>query len=61
MELGYSFSNKFLSAAKIKSIRVFINGYNLLTTSKYDEADPEVYTAVYPLQRIINGGLSVKL
>ncbi len=61
LELGYSFSNKFLSAAKIKSIRVFINGYNLLTTAKYHEADPEVYTAVYPLQRIINGGLSVKL
>lgn len=61
LEVGYSFSNKFLSAARIRSIRLFVNGYNLLTTSKYNEADPEVYTAVYPLQRIINGGLSVKL
>lgn len=60
-ELGYSFSNKFLSAAKIKSLRLFVNGQNLLTTAKYDEADPEIYTSVYPLQRIINGGLSVKL
>ncbi|MEJ7830846.1 MAG: TonB-dependent receptor, partial [Segetibacter sp.] len=61
LELGYSFSNRFLSAAKIRSIRVFINGQNLLTASKYNEADPEVFSGTYPLQRIINGGLSVKL
>lgn len=61
LELGYRFNYKMLSAARIKSIRVFINGQNLLTTSKYDEADPEVYTGTYPLQRVINGGLTVKL
>ncbi len=61
LELGYSFSYKFLSAAKIKSIRVFINGQNLLTTSKYKEADPEVYAGTYPLMRVINGGLTLKL
>ncbi len=60
MELGYSFGNKFLSAGKIKSIRVFVNGQNLLTASKYKDADPEVYFGVYPLERVINGGLSVK-
>ena len=60
-ELGYSFGNKFLSKAKIKSIRIFINGQNLLTASKYDEADPEAYTGLYPVQRVINGGLTVKL
>lgn len=61
LELGYSFNYNFLSAAKIKSIRVFINGQNLLTTSGYKEADPEVYTGAYPLLRVINGGLTLKL
>lgn len=61
LELGYSFSNKLLSAGKIKSVRLFVNGQNLLTVSKYKDADPEVYSSVYPLERIINAGLSVKL
>jgi len=62
LELGYSFSNKLLSAIKIKSVRLFVNGFNLLTTSKYKDADPEIYfSGVYPVQRIVNGGLTVKL
>lgn len=61
LELGYSFGYKMLAAAKIKSIRIFINGQNVLTASGYQEADPEVYTNTYPLQRVINGGLTLKL
>lgn len=61
LEVGYSFSDKMLAAAKIKSVRIFINGQNLLTASAYHEADPEVYTNTYPLQRVINGGLTLKL
>lgn len=60
-ELGYSFSSKLLSAAKIKRIRVFVNGQNLATYSSYKESDPENYTGQYPLQRVVNAGLSVKL
>ena len=61
LELGFSFSNKYLSAAKIKKVRLFLRCENLLTFSKYKDADPEDYTGLYPIQRIINGGLSVKL
>ncbi|QKJ28780.1 SusC/RagA family TonB-linked outer membrane protein [Mucilaginibacter mali] len=60
-ELGFSFSNRLLSAAKIKRVRLFVRGENLLTWSKYKESDPEDYTGLYPIQRVINGGLSVKL
>lgn len=60
-EIGYKFGSKFLSSAKIKGIRLFLNGQNLITFSKYKDADPEVYTNLYPLQRIVNGGLSIKL
>jgi len=59
-EIGYSFSTKFLTAAKIKRMRIFISGQNLLTASKYKESDPEDFMGLYPIQRIINGGLSVK-
>jgi hypothetical protein len=61
VELGYTFGAKGLSAAKIKGLRLFVNGQNLLTSSKYQESDPEDYTGLYPLQRVINGGLSIKL
>jgi hypothetical protein len=61
VELGYSFGGKALASAKIKGIRVFVNGENLLTASEYKESDPEDYTGLYPLQRVINGGLSIKL
>ncbi len=60
-ELGFSFGSKYLSAAKIKRVRLFVRGENLLTFTSYKESDPEDYTGLYPLQRIINGGLSVKL
>lgn len=61
IELGYSFGTRLLSSVKVKRIRVFINAHNLATFSKYKESDPENYKGLYPLQRIINGGLSVKL
>jgi TonB-linked SusC/RagA family outer membrane protein len=60
-ELGFSFTNKLLTAAKIRGIRIFIKGQNLLTWSKYKESDPEDYTGLYPIQQVVNGGLSVKL
>ena len=61
VEIGYTFNSKFLPSALIKGLRVFVNGLNLATFSKYKDADPENYTGLYPIQRIINGGLSLKL
>ncbi|GGI23617.1 SusC/RagA family TonB-linked outer membrane protein [Pedobacter mendelii] len=60
VELGYTIASKFTEKLKVSSIRVFVNGTNLLTTSAFDRVDPETYGGVYPIQRVVNGGLSVK-
>ncbi|MAZ28882.1 MAG: SusC/RagA family TonB-linked outer membrane protein [Cytophagaceae bacterium] len=42
-------------------VKIFINGSNLLTFSKYDLVDPEVTNfSNYPLLRTISGGLNLK-
>ncbi|WP_295124924.1 SusC/RagA family TonB-linked outer membrane protein [uncultured Chitinophaga sp.] len=61
-ELGYSCSPELLKRAKIQQLRIFINGYNLLTHKELKEdIDPESALNVFRNQRIINGGISLKL
>lgn len=63
-EIGYSIPNKIISRAGIKGVRVFANGYNLLTFTKVKYVDPEhptgMYGYLYPLDKIFNIGLNVK-
>ncbi len=59
-EIGYTLPISFSTKIKLSAIRFFINGQNLLTASKVDYVDPEGYSASYPMQRIINGGINVK-
>lgn len=40
--IGYTFSGKQLSRAKIEKVRVYVSGQNLLTITKYPYWDPEV-------------------
>lgn len=42
INLSYRIPTEFLQKAKITNARVFFNGTNLLTASKYKMADPEV-------------------
>ncbi|WP_343701725.1 SusC/RagA family TonB-linked outer membrane protein [Chitinophaga sp.] len=58
--LGYTFRGGVLDRLKIKGCRVFASGYNLLTFSGQDRFDPENGSLGYPLQRILNGGISIK-
>jgi TonB-linked SusC/RagA family outer membrane protein len=65
-ELAYSLPKKLVDRMKVRSIRVYTNGYNLLTwtkLSKLYELDPEINTnsdrVIYPPQRIFNFGLNV--
>jgi TonB-linked SusC/RagA family outer membrane protein len=66
-EIGYSLPINVCRSLKVSGIRVFINGENLLTVSGFKGIDPEVYLGnplnpnPYPIQRVINGGVSVKL
>ena len=63
-EIGYSLPNSLIKHLHIKQIRFFLNGYNLVTWSgvKSFNIDPETGTSTYyPSQRVINGGISIKL
>lgn len=67
MEIGYSLPAKLIRRAKIENLRVYLNGFNLLTfTNKLAKGlDPEreegAYTAdlTYPLMRSFNFGFNV--
>jgi TonB-linked SusC/RagA family outer membrane protein len=64
-ELGYALPQKWVSSLHMKNIRVYTNGFNLLTwtkLSKLYQLDPEINSGTdrvnYPPQRIINFGVS---
>jgi TonB-dependent starch-binding outer membrane protein SusC len=63
IELGYSLPAKLLGKTHIQSVRVYVNAYNLLTYSPdMEDFDPELAAGNgqgYPLQKIINTGLSL--
>jgi hypothetical protein len=44
----------------VASCRVFFNGMNLFTKAAFNRVDPEVYTQVYPIQKVMNFGLNIK-
>lgn len=65
-ELSYSFGAKFLSKTHLKGLRVYTNGYNLLTWTKLDklyDLDPELTESSdslpYPPTRIMNFGVNI--
>ena len=59
-EIGYTIPKSLLSKAGIQSLRIFVNGYNLLTMTKVRGLDPEKPSehggAVYPLNKTFNFG-----
>jgi TonB-linked SusC/RagA family outer membrane protein len=60
IELGYNFKGKALERIGMKSLRTFVNGYNLITIDVLEVADPESRTGsrpVYPLTKIYNIGV----
>ena len=65
-EIGYTLPKSWVSRWKLESVRVYANGYNLITWTKLDKLydfDPEITTntdrTIYPPQRTINFGISV--
>ncbi|MFL9484170.1 TonB-dependent receptor [Chitinophagaceae bacterium LWZ2-11] len=61
-ELGYTFNNKFLKSASIRTLRIYTNGTNLWTLSKWKFWDPELGDgngASYPNITTYNIGLRV--
>lgn len=63
VEIGYSVNEKVLKTNKIKSVRFFVSGFNLLTWKKIKfvdpEQDPNTYNYLYPLMKNYNAGVNI--
>ena len=62
VELGYTIPQKAFGNVPIKSLRVYLAGYNLLTISGLKEVDPETSDGefqTYPQMRIFNAGVKL--
>lgn len=69
IQIGYTLPESFASRIGIKALRVFVQGQNLLTFTKYTGLDPELSNTsflgsvdynVNPFARIYTGGISLK-
>jgi TonB-linked SusC/RagA family outer membrane protein len=60
-EVGYNLPYQWIHKLKLSGVRIFANGENLVTLYGYKGVDPEVSYGAYPIQRVINAGVTVKL
>ncbi|GAA4315411.1 TonB-dependent receptor [Compostibacter hankyongensis] len=63
IELGYTLPSQTVSRWGLSNVRVYVNGYNLVTFTKVKYVDPEhpndTYGYLYPLNKTVSAGLSV--
>lgn len=62
VEIGYNFNLPIMKRWGINQLRLYANGYNLLTFDSLDVVDPESRTSErpsYPLIRVFNFGLNL--
>ncbi|WP_341835689.1 TonB-dependent receptor [Chitinophaga pollutisoli] len=62
LELGYTLPKKFAEKIRLDNARIYASGYNLFTWSSTGLVDTEARSShyvLYPIQRIINAGISV--
>ena len=61
-ELGYSFDKEMINKLKIRNLRVYVSGQNVLTFDKIKYIDPEAESGrgnYYPQPRIWTAGLNI--
>ncbi|MFT4093926.1 MAG: SusC/RagA family TonB-linked outer membrane protein [Niabella sp.] len=63
IEMGYSIPKSILKRAHLSELRLFINAVNILTFSKLKDynVDPEAPLSLFPIQKTLNMGISLKL
>lgn len=64
VEIGYNLPQAIIKNVRLKNSRLFLRGYNLVTiaSKELDDRDPEITSAFsYPMQRLVNFGISIKL
>lgn len=66
LEIGYTFNEKLLEKLRMSSLRVYVNGSNLITWSDmFNGVDPEAADGAtnreaYPVNRLYNIGVNIK-
>ena len=62
LEIGYSFTDRFLDRVGFKTARLYVNGANLFVWRKFKMWDPEMggNGLGYPIQRVYNIGVNFK-
>ena len=58
---GYNLPYRWTKKAKLAGVKVFANAQNLFTYAVYDNIDPEVGIQSYPMQKVVNIGVNIKL
>lgn len=61
LEIGYSIPASVMNRIKLSSARIFVGGMNLLTFSNLGDLDPEALYSAYPVQKMMNMGINIKL
>ena len=61
LEFGYTLKSKLLETLKVTNFRIYFNGTNLATFSKFKLWDPEMggNGLGYPVQKVYNIGLNM--
>lgn len=61
INLAWSLPYQWIHRLKISNIKLFVNAQNLYTWAAYGVIDPEVSLPNYPMQKVINTGITIKL
>lgn len=63
LEVGYTLPRSLVSKIKVRNLRVYFSGLNLITWSPFTMWDPEIggNGFSYPLQKVYNVGINVNL
>ena len=61
VSLAYNLPYEWVKKIKLRGVKIFVNAQNLWTHSAYKGIDPEVSLPNYPIQKVINTGVTVKL
>ncbi len=61
VNVEYNLPYHLIKNLKLAGIKIFVNAQNLYTWAAYDVVDPEVSLPNYPMQKVINFGINIKL
>ena len=61
VNVEYTIPYSWIKRYKLAGVKLFFNAQNLATWAAYDMRDPEVVLPNYPLQKVLNFGINVKL